>query len=60
MMGTTFILMTTLKLAAMGGLGITLATGIQYFHEFKLSKKSKGVDENEIGESLLKKSRSLD
>lgn len=57
-MGTTFVVMTTLKLACMGGLGIALATGIQYFHEFKLSKKNKGDDSDGIGEALLKKSRS--
>jgi hypothetical protein len=56
-MGTTFIVMTTLKLAAMGGLGISLASGLQYFHEFKLSKKKKGGEEDGIGEVLREKSK---
>ena len=58
-MATTFIVMTTLKLAAMGGLGITLATGIQFFHDFKPSKKNKGGDSNDHSESLLEKSRRI-
>ncbi len=56
-MATTFIVMTTLKLAAMGGLGISLASGLQFFHDFKMSKKKKGGDEDGIGESLREKSR---
>jgi hypothetical protein len=56
-MGTTFIVITTLKLAAMGGLGISLASGLQFFHDFKLNKKKKGGDEDGIGESLREKSR---
>lgn len=58
-MATTFIVMTTLKLAAMGGLGISLATGIQFFHDFKPSKKNKGDDSNDVGKSLLEKSRHI-
>jgi hypothetical protein len=54
---TTFIVMTTLKLAAMGGLGISLASGLQFFHDFKLTKKKKGGEEDGIGESLREKSR---
>jgi mannose/fructose/N-acetylgalactosamine-specific phosphotransferase system component IIC len=56
-MGTTFIVITTLKLAAMGGLGISLASGLQYFHEFKLNRKKKGGDEDGVGESLREKTR---
>lgn len=58
-MATTFIVMTTLKLAAMGGLGISLASGLQFFHDFKMSKKKKGGEEDGIGESLREKSRLL-
>lgn len=58
-MGTTFIVIATLKLAAMGGLGITLATGLQYFHDFKLTKKKKGGEEDGVGESLREKARSI-
>jgi hypothetical protein len=58
-MGTAFIVMTTLKLAAMGGLGISLASGLQFFHDFKMSKKKKGGDEDGIGESLREKSRHI-
>jgi hypothetical protein len=56
-MATTFIVITTLKLAAMGGLGMSLASGLQFFHDFKMSKKKKGGDEDGIGESLREKSR---
>lgn len=58
-MATTFIVMTTLKLAAMGGLGISLASGLQFFHDFKMSKKKKGGEEDGIGESLREKSKLL-
>lgn len=58
-MGTTFIVIATLKLAAMGGLGISLASGLQFFHDFKMSKKKKGGDEDGVGESLREKSRLL-
>jgi hypothetical protein len=51
-MGATFIIMTTIKLATMGGLGIGLATGLQFFHEFKLTKKKKGGEEDGIGETI--------
>jgi hypothetical protein len=57
-MGTTFIVMTTLKLAAMGGVGIALTSAFQFFHTFELKgkKDKKGGSENAIGESLRKKS----
>jgi hypothetical protein len=57
-MGTTFIVMTTLKLAAMGGVGIALTSAFQFFHTFELKgkKDKKGGSENGIGESLRKKS----
>jgi hypothetical protein len=58
-MGTTFILMTTLKLATMGGVGLALTTAFQYFHNFdwKPSKK-KGGDSDAI-ELLREKSKSI-
>jgi hypothetical protein len=55
-MGTSFVIMAALKLCAMGGIGISSALGLQYFHEFKLSKKSKGSDEDNVSQSLRKKS----
>jgi hypothetical protein len=58
-MGTSFIIIATLKLATMGGIGIASALGLQFFHEFKLGKKSKGGDENGVGESLREKSRHI-
>jgi hypothetical protein len=58
-MGTSFVIMAALKLCAMGGIGISSALGLQYFHEFKLSKKSKGSEEDGIGENLRKKSQSI-
>jgi hypothetical protein len=50
--------MTTLKLAAMGGVGIALTSAFQFFHTFELKgkKDKKGGSDNGIGESLRKKS----
>jgi hypothetical protein len=50
--------MTTLKLAAMGGVGIALTSAFQFFHTFELKgkKDKKGGVENGVGESLRKKS----
>jgi anionic cell wall polymer biosynthesis LytR-Cps2A-Psr (LCP) family protein len=63
-MGTTFVVMTTLKLCVMGGVGIGLTVMYQYFNnfEFKSSKKKEKGGESDvsgIGESLRQKSRSL-
>jgi hypothetical protein len=59
-MGTTFIIMTTLKLATMGGVGLGLTTAFQYFHNFDFKpNKKKGGDSNDIGETLLEKSRRI-
>jgi hypothetical protein len=60
-MGTTFVIMTTLKLAAMGGVGIALTSAFQFFHNFELKgkKDKKGGVESGIGESLRKKSELL-
>jgi hypothetical protein len=59
-MGTTFILMTTLKLATMGGVGLAITTAVQYFHSFNFKpSKKKGGDSGDIGEALLEKSRQL-
>jgi mannose/fructose/N-acetylgalactosamine-specific phosphotransferase system component IIC len=56
-MGTAFIVMTTLKLATMGGLGIALTTGLHFFYDFKPNKKKKGGEEDGVGETLRQKSR---
>lgn len=59
-MGTSFIIMTTLKLAAMGGVGIALTTAFQYFHNFDFKpNKKKGGETDGVGESLREKSKSL-
>lgn len=60
-MGTTFIIMTTLKLATMGGLGIGLTTAFQFFHNFegKSKKNKKGGEEDGIGSTLREKSRHI-
>lgn len=59
-MGTTFIVMTTLKLCAMGGVGIALTSAFQYFHTFELkTKKKKGGEEDGIGETLREKTRHI-
>lgn len=59
-MATTFIVITTLKLCAMGGVGISLITAFQYFHNFDFKpNKNKGGELDVIGESLREKSRSI-
>lgn len=63
-MGTTFVVMTTLKLCVMGGVGIALTAAYQYFNNFEFKPKKKGdkggeSDVSSIGESLRQKSRSL-
>ena len=59
-MGSAFIIMTTLKLATMGGVGLALTTAFQYFHNFDLKpNKKKGGDSSDISESLLEKSRRI-
>jgi hypothetical protein len=59
-MGTTFVVMTTLKLCAMGGVGIALTSAFQFFHTFELKgKKKKGGEEDGIVKDLLEKSRHI-
>jgi hypothetical protein len=62
-MGSTFVVMTALKLATMGVVGIGLTTAFQYFlnFEFKTKKKDKGEHggESDAIESLRQKSRSI-
>ena len=60
-MGTTFIIMTTLKLAAMGSVGIGLTTAFQFFHNFELKTKKgkKGGEEDGSVETLREKSRHI-
>jgi hypothetical protein len=58
-MGTTFIVMTTLKLATMGGVGLVLTTAFQYFHNFDFTPKKKKGGDSDVGESLLEKSRRI-
>lgn len=59
-MGSAFIVMTTLKLATMGGVGLALTTAFQYFHNFDLKpNKKKGGDTNDIGETLREKTRHI-
>lgn len=60
-MGTTFIVLATLKLATMGGLGIGLTTAFHYFHNFDLKpkKSKKGGEEDGIGSTLREKSRHI-
>ena len=59
-MGTTFVVMTTLKLCAMGAVGIGLTTAFQFFHNFDFKpNKKKGGETDDISQSLREKSRSL-
>lgn len=59
-MGTTFVVMTTLKLAAMGGVGLALTTAFQFFHNFDWKpNKKKGGDSDGVGESVRERAKSL-
>ena len=58
-MGTTFIVMTTLKLAGMFSTGIALTTAFQYFHNLDFKPKKKGSDKDDIGESLRERTKSI-
>lgn len=58
-MGTTFIVVTTMKICAMGGVGIALTTAFQYFHNFDFKPKKKGGDPDGIGKLLREKSRHI-
>jgi hypothetical protein len=51
--------MTTLKLAAMGGVGIALTTAFQYFHNFDWKPNKKKGGESDASESLREKAKSL-
>jgi hypothetical protein len=59
-MGTTFVVMTTLKLCAMGAVGLGLTTAFQFFNnfDFKPSKK-KGGESDGVGESVREKAKSI-
>lgn len=48
-MGTTFIVMSALKLAAVGATGIVLSSAFAFFHNFEWKPKRK--DKKEKGES---------
>lgn len=59
-MGSTAIVMMTLKLATMGGVGIALTAAFQYFHNFEWKpNKKKGGESDGIGETLREKSKSI-
>jgi hypothetical protein len=59
-MGTTFVVMTALKLAVMGGVGIGLTTAFQFFHNFDFKpNKKKGGQTDDVGDALREKSRSI-
>lgn len=59
--GVTFVVMSTLKIATMLGVGIGLTTAFQYFHsyEFKPKKKEKGVESDGKGDSIRERARSF-
>jgi hypothetical protein len=56
-MGSAFIIITTLKLATMGGVGIALTTAFQYFHNFDFKPNKKKGGDSDVGEDLRTKSR---
>lgn len=60
-MGTTFVVMSALKIATLMGVGLGITTAFQYFHsfEFKPRKKEKGVESDGKSESLREKARLL-
>jgi hypothetical protein len=55
-MGTSFVVMTVLKLAVMGGVGIGLTTAFQFFHNFDFKPNKKKGGEPDVGELLREKS----
>lgn len=59
-MGVEFVVMSALKLCAMGGVGIATITGMQYFlnYEFKPKKKG-GEDSGSKVESLRERARHI-
>lgn len=59
MIGATFVVMSAMKLCAMGGVGMAMITGIQYFLNFELKAKKKGGEDNGVGEHLRERSRQL-
>jgi hypothetical protein len=58
-MGTSFIIMTTLKLCTMGAVGLGLTTAFQFFNNFDFKPKKKGGESDGIGESVREKAKSL-
>lgn len=58
-MGTTFIVMTTLKLCAMGGVGLGLTTAFQFFNNFEFKPNKKKGGESDVSESLREKARHI-
>jgi hypothetical protein len=58
-MGTSVIIMGTLGVCAFLGSGMALSAAFQFFHEYKPSKKSKGGDEDGVGESLRQRAKSI-
>lgn len=58
-MGTTFVILTTLKLAAMGGVGLSLTTAFQYFHSFDWKPNKKKGEVTDAGESLREKAKTI-
>jgi hypothetical protein len=60
--GTSFVVVSILKVAAFFGVGTGIYTGVNYFLTFKIkpkSKKEKGVDEDDRIEDFRKTARSL-
>lgn len=55
-MGTTFVVMSALKIATMLGVGLGLTTAFQYFHayEFKPKKKEKVGESDGKGTDILR------
>lgn len=64
-MATTFILMTSLKIATVFGAGLGISAAFQFFHTYELKPVSKKDKERgdlyatKISESLREKSRSV-
>jgi hypothetical protein len=58
-MGTSFVIMTTLKLCAMGAVGLGLTTAFQFFNNFDFKPSKKKGGESNVSDTLREKAKSI-
>lgn len=58
-MASMFIVGSALKIAGSLGLGIAASSMFTYFHNFELKPKKKGDKDDNYGESLRQRAKSL-